>query len=133
MSVTWTLLDASGNPLTNQPASGSPLALKFTSNGDAHLSGYTSQLIHTVEGTTDTSPVAIELTPDSSGDSLAETRSNPTELPSAHGGSLTWVDGSSGLTTLTFTVPTVDEVYEWGFGEDEPPVALRMRVRLRRT
>ena len=130
MSVTWTLKDANGNNLTHQPSGGSPLALKFTSSGDAHLSGYSSELIYTCEATTDTSPVVIELTPDNSGDYLVESRSNPTEIPTHHGGALTWTNGSNGLTTLSFTAPTANNTYEWSFGADEPPVALRMRARL---
>lgn len=132
MAVTWTLKDANDNPLTNQPGAGSPLALKFTSSGDAHLPGYT-EVIDLCEATTDVSPVAIVLTPDSSGDYLVQSRSNPTEVPGEHGGTLTWTNESSGQTTLSFTAPTADNTYAWSFGADEPAVALRMRARLHRT
>ncbi len=130
MSTTWTLKDATGANLTHQPASGSPLALKFDSNGDAHLAGYSSELIFSCVATTDATTVAIDLTPDSSGDYLSQTRSNPTETPSAHNGALTWTDGSAGLTTLTFTIPSTSGTWEWSFGEAEPAVALRMKVKL---
>ena len=133
MSVTWNLQNAFGGSLTHQPSAGSPLALKFNSSGDAHLPGYPSELIYCCEATTDTSPVVIELTPDNSGDYLVESRSNPTEIPSAHGGQLTWTSGSNGLTTLSFTAPTANNTYEWSFGAGEPAVALRMRTRLSRT
>ena len=133
MTTTWTLKDSSGAALTHQPSSGSPLALKFTSDGDAHLSGYASELIFTCECDTDSTVVAIELTPDTAGDYLSESRSNPVETPSAHDGVLGWSDGSSGLTTLTFTVPEQTGEWGWSFGDAEPPVALKLKVKIKRT
>ena len=96
MSVTWTLKDASGANLTHQPASGSPLALQYDTNGYTHLSGYASEIIYSCEAEADTSSVTITLSPDTSGDTLSESLSSPTKDPTTHGGSLTWTNLSGG-------------------------------------
>ena len=133
MAVTWTLKAADGSSLSHQPGTGSPLALKFTNSGDAHLSGYATELIDTVVCESSSSPVSITLTPDNSGYTLDQTASTPTKSPSGHGGSLTWTDGQDGLTTLTFTVPgTIGDQWTWEFGLAEPSVALRMRAKIKK-
>jgi len=132
MYVTWTLKDASGAALSHQPAGGSPLALKFDSSGYAHLSGYATEIIAVVECLTDTSSVSVSLTPDTSGDTLSQSLSNPTKNPAGHSGTLTWTNGSSGLTTLDFSVPTaVDSSWAWDC-LGEPAIGLKSKYKLKR-
>lgn len=133
MSVTWTLKDASGANLSHQPSGGSPLALKFNSSGYPHLSGYPSEIICTVECEADTSNVSVNLTPDTAGDTLSEELSRALETPSAHGGTLTWTNGSNGLTTLTTTVSTmVGQQWCWDLGLAEPAVGLKIKLKIKR-
>jgi hypothetical protein len=132
MSVNWTLKDASNNNLAHQPSSGSPLSLKFNNSGEAHLSGYATEIINTVEVFADTSSVTIMLTADNSGYVLDESESRATETPSAHSGALTWTD-SSGTTSLEFTVPgSVGISWDWSFGGLETSIALKLKVKVKR-
>jgi len=133
MAVTWTLKAADGSPLAHQPGTGSPLALKFNNSGDTHLSGYASELIDTVVCESSSTPVSIDLTPDNSGYTLDQSASTPTKNPSGHRGSLTWTDGSNGLTTLTFSVSsTLNEEWGWDFGQGEPSLPARIKVKLKK-
>lgn len=133
MSVTWTLKDATGANLTNQPPASDPLALNFNSQGYPYYSTYSSDIIYLAIAEVDsTGPVTIVLSPDTSGYTLDETLSDPTEDPPAHNGVMTWTN-SAGVTTLTFTAPsTVRDDWDWIFGGLTPPIALKMKVRLRR-
>jgi hypothetical protein len=133
MSVTWTLFDAAGGPLATQPPARDPLNLKFDNDGKPHLDGQTDIVMLIQAEVDDTGPVTIKFTPDNSGYTLDETLSDPTELPGAHGGVTTWVNGSGGLTTLTFTAPSAQNQYwDWGYGDMQPPIALRVKVRVKR-
>lgn len=133
MSVTWVLKDAAGSNLSHQPASGSPLALKYDSSGYAHLSGYPGETICLVEGTADTSTVTIALTPDTAGDSVSSSLTRIAKVPSNHSGGHTWTDGSNGLLTLVFDVPTSSgPTHGWDFGVAEPPIALKVKIRIKR-
>lgn len=132
MSVTWTLKDASGANLTHQPASGSPLALQYDTNGYTHLSGYASEIIYSCEAEADTSSVTITLSPDTSGDTLSESLSSPTKDPTTHGGSLTWTNLSAGVTTLVFTVPSSTGTV-WGWDcLAEHAIGLKSKYKLKR-
>lgn len=133
MAVTWTLKAADGSPLTHQPGTGSPLALKFNNSGDTHLSGYATELIDTVLCETTSSPVSIVLTPDTSGYTLDQSASTPTKSPVGHGGSLSWTDGENGETTLTLTAPsTLTEQWDWLLGQGETTVPARMKIKLKK-
>lgn len=132
MSVNWTLKNASNTNLAHQPSSGSPLALKFNNSGEAHLSGYATEIINTVEVYADTSTVTIQLTADNAGYVLDEAESRATESPSPHSGVLTWSD-ASGTTSLTFTVPgSVGVSWDWVFGGLETSVPLKLKVKVKR-
>lgn len=133
MAVTWTLKAADGSPLTHQPGTGSPLALKFNNSGDAHLSGYATELIDTLVCESTSSPVAITLTPDNSGYTLDQSASTPTKNPTGHGGSLSWTDGENGESTLTFTLSATEgQQWGWDFGLGEPAVPLRVKIKLKK-
>lgn len=131
MAVTWVIYGNGSTPLGTQPPSGSPLALKFNEEGYPHLDNETD-LIVLVEGDADgASTVTIELTPDAGAQgriTLSRTQSRP--VPDSN---FTWTDGANGLVTLVFNVPPVGgpDYYEWVFG-NEPPVALKMNVKVRR-
>ncbi|MCY1004036.1 hypothetical protein OV079_00315 [Nannocystis pusilla] len=133
MAVTWTLKDASGANLTNQPPSttGSTLALYFNNSGYPFL--VSTEIITEVFVEIDsTGPVTITLSPQNEDYYLDEARSDPQELPSSHGGVMSW-NQSGPVTTLTFTAPgTVNQEWSWGFGGLTPPVALKMKFRIRR-
>ncbi|MDC0721295.1 hypothetical protein [Nannocystis bainbridge] len=134
MATTWLLKDATGANLTHQPPSGSPLELNFTPRGEAHLAGWPAELIYLCEATEPTgATVVIHLSPDESGYWLSQVMTRPREDPS-HPGDYTWTTEGDGTTTITFDVPalTSTEIYRWTLGEDEPPIALKMKVRVHR-
>ncbi|WAS91026.1 hypothetical protein [Nannocystis punicea] len=132
MAVTWTLKDASGGNLTTQPTSTGTLTLNFNNSGYPYFA--VGETINEVYAEVDsTGPITVTLGPQNSGYYLDQVRSDPQELPSPHGGVMSWTD-SGGTTTLTFTAPgTVNQEWSWGFGGLNPPVALKMKVRVRRT
>ncbi len=133
MAVTWTLKAADGSPLTHQPGTGSPLALKFNNSGDTHLSGYAAELIDTLVCETTSSPVSVVLTPDNSGYTLDQSASTPTKNPAGHDGSLSWTDGENGETTLTLTAPgTVGTQWGWDLGQGETAVAMRLKIKIKK-
>ncbi len=133
MSVTWTLKSAAGTNLTHQPATGSPLALKFDSSGYLHLDGYASETVYCCECTADTSTVNLTLTPDTTGTTLSETLSSPIQEPEHHGGSMTWTAGANGLMTIVLSVPaTTAPTYGWNCLA-EPPIALKAKLKVKRT
>lgn len=132
MAVTWTLKDASGSNLTTQPTSTGTLALYFNNSGYPYYA--VGEIITEVLAEVDsTGPVTITLSPQNEGYSLDEARSDPQELPSPHGGVMSW-NQSGPVTTLTFTAPgTVNDEWSWGFGGLTPPIGLKMKARIRRT
>lgn len=133
MAVSWTLKDASGANLSHQPSAGDPLALNFNTQGYPYYSTYTTEIVYmAVAETIDGDPVSIVLSPDTSGYVLDETESDPTKDPARHDGALTWTNSGT-TTTLTFTVPTsVNTSWDWIFGDLTPPVALKMKARIKR-
>lgn len=133
MSVTWTLKDASGGDLSHQPPAGDPLALNFNTQGYAYYSTYSTEIIYRAIAEVDsTGPVTIVLSPATSGYTLDETRSDPTEDPSPHGGVMTWTNSGS-TTTLTFTAPSTSNTsWDWTFGGLTPTLALKLKVRMKR-
>ncbi|PCC69412.1 hypothetical protein SAMN02745121_08132 [Nannocystis exedens] len=134
MATTWLLKDATGANLPHQPPSGSPLALNFTSGGYGHLPTYPTELIYLCEATeTTAATVTIHLSPDDPAYWLSEVMTRPREDPS-HPGDYSWTTGGDGTTTITFDVPalTSAETYRWTLGELEPPIALKMKVRVHR-
>lgn len=132
MAVTWTLKAADGSSLAHQPATGSPLALKFTNSGYPHLDGYPTELADTIVCVADTSTVTINLSPDNSGYTLDESASTVTWVPRDHGGSHSWTS-TGGVTTIVVDVPTSSgPVYGWDYGQGEPAIALKTKVRVSR-
>ncbi|MFY0539180.1 hypothetical protein [Nannocystis pusilla] len=108
--------------------------MNFTSGGEAHLPAYPTELIYLCEVTeTAAGTVTIHLTPDNSGYWLSEVMTRPREDPS-HPGDYSWTTNGDGTTTITFDVPalTSTETYKWTLGELEPPIALKMKVRVHR-
>lgn len=133
MAVNWTLKNSLGSPLAHQPSAGSPLALKFNTTSDAHVSGHATELIDVVECVTTSSPVVILLTPDSNGYTLDEPSSTPSKVPAEHGGTLMWTIGAGGVTTLSFTAPAeTDAEWGWTFGLGEPTIALKLKVKVKK-
>ena len=131
MAVTWTLKDASGANLTTQPTSTGTLALYFNNSGYPYYA--VGEIITEVVAEVDsTGPVTITLSPQNEGYYLDESRSDPQELPSPHGGVMSWTQ-SGPVTTLTFTAPSsVNDEWSWGFGGLTPPIGLKMKARVRR-
>ncbi len=132
-TVTWVLKDVSGNNLAYQPPSGSPLMLKYKSNGRTYVSGYSSQEIAICECTADVSTVSIDITPDSTTNPpLDEDESNPTQDPGTHDGRYLWQEYSLNHLVLSFTVPeTTATVWGWNFG-NLPPIALKIKIKVKR-
>ncbi len=130
MAISWVLKDVTGGTLATPV--GSPLLLQFDENGYAFFAG-AGEPVHTATAISDTATVTIELRPDEKADSEGVTLSKALSSPSPDSG-FTWTNVAGGLTTLVFTAPpeNSEDVYEWVFGEPQPPVALKMKVRLRR-
>lgn len=130
MAISWELKDVTGGTLGTP--GGSPLLLQFDEQGFAYFEG-AGNAVDVAAAIADTSTVTIELRPSEKADSEGVTLSKALSRPSPDSG-FTWTNVAGGLTTLVFTAPpeNSEDVYEWVFGEPEPPVALKMKVRLRR-
>lgn len=129
MAVTWTLFNNLGQ--VGSALTGSPLALEFNDEGYVHKPG-DATLLTLVDAVADTATVTIELTPDAKATDEEAALDESESRPSPDTG-YTWTDGANGLVTLVFDVPPVGgpNYYEWVFG-NQPPIALKMTVRVRR-
>lgn len=132
-TVNWVLKDVTGADLGYQPPAGSPLQLVYKSSGRVHVAGYSSQEIHTIECTADTTTVSVQIDPAaSSNPPLGESESAPVEEPGVHDGRYIWQAYSGNRVVLTFTVPeSANVVWGWNFG-NLPPIALKMKIRIKR-
>ncbi len=132
-TVTWVLKDDTGGNLANQPPAGSPLELLYKPTGRAYVAGYSGQEIHLIECTADTATVSVQIDPSaSSNPPLGESESAPMQDPGAHDGRYIWQAYSGNRVVLTFTVPESSTAeWGWNFG-NLPPIALKMKIRIRR-
>ncbi len=129
-TVSWLLTDYAGGTLT---ASGSPLYLMYDSAGRTYLPSNPTQLIETAVCTTDASTVDVDIVADDrTNEDLGEAASDPQRDPSTHSGSYTWASYPNKRVLLTFTVPSSSgPVWGWNFGPT-PPIALRMKIKVKR-
>lgn len=137
MAINWYLIaDVTGAQHPHQPAAGDPLELEYNGDGQPHLPAYPKEIVYMahaeVSGGT-SGPVSVVLKPESGvTDLIDEARSNPREIAGPHDGVYTWTQAGN-TTTLTFTVPSAENTHwAWRFGPDEPPLALRTRIRVKR-
>jgi len=127
MAISWTLYNNLGGVVGTPTGA---LSLTFDSSGYPYYSG--SKVREAYAEVDNTGPVTINLQPQTAGDTLDQTMSDPRELPSSHPGVLNWTSSGS-TTTLTFTASsTVDDEWSWGFGGLTPAIGLKMKVRVRR-
>ncbi len=133
--INWRLLNATNGPLSVQPASGSPLGVKYDASGGIHLppSGTEpSETIAVVECATDALTISVEISPDTSTlGPLDETESTP--VSPTHSGRFIWQSYTENRVVLTFAVPEASGTeWTWDFGVERPPIALKMKITIRR-